>query len=133
MHEQSLVKSLLNQVQQLCRENNAVCVDVVTVEIGPLSGVEPELITSAFEQLAPLHLTPCPRLDIRLIDLAMRCRECTAESAAPAITFRCAVCSSSQVQIIRGDEFRLIDVAMQIPVYQDTSTFLPSNAARLES
>lgn len=133
MHEQSLVKSLLRQVEQLRHENDAVCVDVVTVEIGPLSGVEPELITSAFEQLAPLYFAHCPRLEIRLIALAMRCRECRAESAAPEITFQCPMCSSSQIQIVRGDEFRLIDVAMQVPVFKDTSTLLPSNEARLEN
>ena len=62
MHEHSLVRSLLDQVEQLRRENGAVSVDVVTVEIGPLSGVEPDLIHSAFEQLAPLCFQPFPRL-----------------------------------------------------------------------
>lgn len=115
MHEQSLVQSLLNQVEQLRRENNGVSVDVVTVELGPLSGVEPELISSAFGRLAPLQFSPAPHLDLQLIDLAIRCRACEAESAVPKITFQCPACSSSQVQIIRGDEFRLIDVSLQIP------------------
>lgn len=114
MHERSLVRSLLNQVERLRLEHHALSVDVVTVELGPLSGVEPELIRSAFEQLAPLQFTSTPRLDVQLIDLTIRCRKCKVEAAVPQITFQCPACFSSRVQVIRGDQFRLIDVSLQI-------------------
>lgn len=114
MHEYSLVQSLLNQVEQLRSDHNGVLVEVVTVEIGPLSGVEPQLITSAFEQLAPQQFSMMPRLEIRLVDLSIRCRACDVESSLTDISFKCPKCSSSRVKIISGDQFRLIDVRLQV-------------------
>ena len=52
MHEASLVESLLEQVQTLVSEHGGGDVEVVEVEIGPLSGVEPELVDLAFQRLA---------------------------------------------------------------------------------
>jgi hypothetical protein len=62
MHEESLVRSLLHQVEDLARQHHATEVDDIEVEIGPLSGVESLLVQEAFERLkdrlhvAELHI-----------------------------------------------------------------------------
>lgn len=114
MHEQSLVRSLLKQVDQLRIDNDAISVGMVTVELGPLSGVEPELIAVAFRELVSDYFDEQPTLNIRLVPLQVRCRSCRHESAVENITLECPECSSTKVQIIRGDEFRLLDVSMQV-------------------
>ena len=116
MHEKSLVQSLLTQVEQLRVQNAATSVHRVTVEIGPLSGVEPELVQSAFNELAPQQFDTPLVLDICLIRMQIRCRSCRRVAAVEGITLQCPECGSSKVQIIRGDEFRLINVSMQVPV-----------------
>ena len=116
MHEKSLVKSLLTQVEQLRVDNHATYVDRVTVEVGPLSGVEPELIRSAFDEVASEQFEVAPVLDIRLIQLQIRCRSCLHEASVEGLTLQCPECKSSKVQVIRGDEFRLIDVSIQVHV-----------------
>ena len=116
MHEKSLVQSLLNQVEQLRMQNNATSVGRVTVEVGPLSGVEPELIRSAFDELASTQFESPPALDIRLIRMQIRCRSCRHETEVEGMTLQCPECASIKVQIVRGDEFRLIDISMQVPV-----------------
>ncbi len=110
------MNSLLKQVKQLCGQHEAVAVDAVTVEIGPLSGVEAQLVREAFEELAEIQFTNCPLLQINDVPLQIRCRSCGRHSSVAGISLRCPECASSRVQIIRGDEFRLIDVAMQVPV-----------------
>lgn len=115
MHEKSLVRSLLKQVEHIRKQNKAVSVDRITVEIGPLSGAEAELVQSAFDELAPQQFADRPVLDIQNVKLQIRCRECLQESAISGITFHCPDCQSSRVQVVRGDEFRLIDVSMQVP------------------
>ena len=47
MHEESLVRSLLEQVRRLVREHAAETVERIEVEVGPLSGVELDLLRSA--------------------------------------------------------------------------------------
>jgi len=119
MHERSLVHSLLTQVKQLSNQHDAETVDSVTVEIGPLSGVEAELVREAFDELAAEHFTNCPLLHIDLVPLQIRCRSCGRESSVSELSLKCPECASSRVHIVRGDEFRLIDVAMQVPVTTD--------------
>lgn len=116
MHEKSLVRSLLKQVDQLRIENKALSVGLVTVELGPLSGVEPQLIHTAFEELVTEYFDDQPTLKIRLVPLQIRCRSCHHESAVEGITLECPKCASTKIQIIRGDEFRLLDVSMQVSV-----------------
>jgi hydrogenase nickel incorporation protein HypA/HybF len=73
-------------------------------------------VQSAFNELAPEQFDAPLVLDIRLIRMQIRCRSCRHVAAVEGITLKCPECGSSKVQIIRGDEFRLIDVSMQVPV-----------------
>ena len=52
MHEVSLVRSLLEQVDRVVTSQGGRAAVEVCVEIGPLSGVEPLLVKEAFTQLA---------------------------------------------------------------------------------
>lgn len=116
MHERSLVQSLLTQVEQLRRKHGGVAVDSICVEIGPLSGVEPELVRSAFDELAAGRFERCPTLQLDMIPLQIRCRSCGRESSVAGLDLRCPECASVRVHVVRGDEMRLIDVGMQVPV-----------------
>ena len=48
MHELSVCLSLLDEVKRVARENNAGSVTRIVVKIGPLSGVEPDLLRNAY-------------------------------------------------------------------------------------
>lgn len=49
MHEISIAQALLDQIEAAARPRNAVRVDSATISVGPLSGVEPDLLLRAFE------------------------------------------------------------------------------------
>ena len=51
MHEASLVQSLLEQVQTLMRDHQAQRVQTIQLSVGEFSGVEPELLRSAYDLL----------------------------------------------------------------------------------
>lgn len=116
MHERSLVQSLLTQVEQLCQQHDALSVETITVEIGPLSGVESELVRLAFDELVSEYFDNSPQLHIDTIRLRLRCRSCGRESSVDGVSLKCPECASVRVHIVRGDQIRLIDVAMQVPV-----------------
>jgi hydrogenase nickel incorporation protein HypA/HybF len=110
MHEESLVRSVLSEVQQLASANVASSVEVVTVDIGLLSGVEPELFRLAFERLAPASLGADCRLQLRCTPMLIRCRDCDAECEMEETQFVCAACSSPNVEVRGGDRVILDSV-----------------------
>lgn len=116
MHESSLVRTLLNQVAALLAEHHGESVEEICVELGPLSGVEPLLIQSSFEQLAPEHEMSGARLIINEIPLEAKCRQCGVTFEIERFRFLCSSCGSSDVQVVRGDEFRLLDITIRQPV-----------------
>ena len=113
MHEESLVRSLLAQVEQLRIEHDADAVTRVTVECGPLSGVEPLLVEDAFARLT--ERTPQAGMDLVLRDVPLwcRCRDCGQETMIETFHFTCAACGSPALQVVSGDAFRLIDITVK--------------------
>ena len=76
MHEFSLVRSLLEQVDRLVIEQGGRAAVEVRVEIGPLSGVEPLLVKAAFTQL-----NGDATLIIDEVPLTTRCSRATPSSS----------------------------------------------------
>ncbi len=107
MHERSLVKTLLRHVNQVAAENRASNVLDVTVQIGPLSGVEVGLVESAFNELATTM-----KLNVVETALVIECLQCHRVSELPDFIFRCPGCDSGRVQVISGDEFQLVSLTI---------------------
>ena len=114
MHEESLMRSLLRQVDELARKHNAVAVEEIEVEIGPLSGVEPLLIEEAFERLKDSTSWPGLQLCVQQVALEVLCKDCHRESQLPDFRFLCNHCGSTSLQIVRGDAFRLLNVKLNV-------------------
>lgn len=120
MHEFSLIRSLLKQVTAIKQEHGASAVERIRVQIGPLSGVERELVELAFAQ--EVDSTPCQgaELEIEVIALTVDCRSCGTQTEVVDFHFQCALCSSTDVVIASGDQFLIQDVELQIPDYAST-------------
>lgn len=120
MHEASLVSTLLHQVSELRIQHQADAVEEIVVEIGPLSGVESLLIRSAFDRLAPDHGMEHTRLVIREIPLEAKCLACDALFEIERFKFLCTHCGATNIQVIRGDEVRLVNIAVRQSVQGNT-------------
>lgn len=112
MHERSLVKTLLKQVEEILRQHDAEQVTEVRVEVGPLSGVEPLLLSTAFEQLAPKSTAAGASLVIDEVALLGDCKSCGCEFEVNDFVFRCPTCGGN-VRVIRGDELQLVSVTLE--------------------
>jgi hydrogenase nickel incorporation protein HypA/HybF len=117
MHEVSLVRALLSQVGQIVDQHNATTATGIDLEIGPLSGVEVTLVQTAFVELVEGTRFAGATLSIQEVPLAIECLECGCESNLPGFVFRCVECDSGRVQVIRGDELRLLSVTVEEPVH----------------
>lgn len=80
MHEISLVQGLIDQLQELARQNNKKKVVSITMDIGPLSGVVVDSFRFGFEILAQQD------------DLV---REASLVINTTAVTYRCTGCDAT--------------------------------------
>ena len=112
MHERSLVRALLKQVERIRRQHDAARVSEVRVEVGPLAGVEPLLLATAFEQLTGSGSLRDARLVIDEVTLLGECRSCSHVFELNDFVFRCPRCGHN-VRVTRGDEFQLVSVSLQ--------------------
>lgn len=113
MHEMAVCNELLAQVRALAVEHNARSVGSITVRIGVLSGVEPDLLERAFTIARAGDYTAQARLLIETVAVRVRCRACGNENEAAANRLLCAACGGYAVDLIGGDELLLASIEMR--------------------
>ena len=107
MHELSVCMALLDQVRRIATERNATQVSRIVLQVGPLSGVEPELLRSAYPIAAAGTIAAEADLVIEDTAVIIRCRNCGAESDVAANRLVCARCDSLRTSLVSGDEMIL--------------------------
>ena len=107
MHELSVCMSLLEQVTAIASERSAVSVVKIELDIGPLSGVEAELLRNAYPIAAAGTIAETADLIIHEADIVVRCSDCGAETAAVPNRLVCGACGNFRTQVISGDEMIL--------------------------
>jgi len=112
MHEYSLVRALADRVEQEARARSATSVSRLSVRIGAMSGVEPELFASAFT-LCREGLLAGAELDIRRSEASWACPACASAIPAGAV-LRCAACGVP-ARLASGDEILLEQIEMEVP------------------
>lgn len=112
MHEQSIAHALLQQVEQQAREHRAAAVVRVHVRLGALSGVEPQLLRTAFEAMRT-EVPACREaaLELETVPLRWACPRCdaTIDAGAP---LRCPACDQP-ARLVTGDEIMLQRIEME--------------------
>lgn len=110
MHERSLVRSLLEQARQAILPALPESVRTIRMAIGPLAGVEPLLVREAFSDLRHEAGWPQAELQIDETPLTARCQACQYSFEIMQFKFECPMCQSRKVDVVSGDECRLISV-----------------------
>lgn len=113
MHELSVCQGLLAQVSEIARTHGAQAVSRIVVRIGPLSGVEPELLARAFPLARAGSLAAEAELDIEGAPVRVRCGRCGAETEAAANRLVCAECGDYRTTLTAGDELLLVSVELK--------------------
>lgn len=112
MHEYSIVSALLDRVEAEARARGASSVATVRVALGAQSGVDPELLRSAFE-IARAG-TPCAgaELDLRMVAPEWRCRNCDRTLGGDG-PLRCPQCDAP-AKLVAGDEIVLERLELEV-------------------
>ena len=112
MHELSVCQSMLAQIQQIADEHAAHSVSRVHIQIGPLSGVEAELLAQAFPIACAGSLAQDATLSIDALPIKVRCQACGAESEAEQNRLLCKKCGDWHTTLISGDELLLTRIEL---------------------
>ncbi len=122
VHELSVCQALLAQVVEIATDRGASAVSRITVEVGPLCGVEPGLLASAFEIVRAGSCAAGAILLIETTAITISCLICGAESQTAPNRLLCAACGGYRTRVVGGDELRLRGVELLVPEARPAST-----------
>jgi len=120
MHELSVCRALIRQVQDIAREHRAMAVTSVKVQIGPLSGVEADLLKQVFPLASAGSVAEAAQLVIEKLSIRVRCESCGAETTAEPNKLVCGTCGDWHTRLLSGDEMLLASVELIKNEIQDS-------------
>jgi hydrogenase nickel incorporation protein HypA/HybF len=115
VHELSVCLALLRQVAQIAEGRGLVAIERITIEVGPLSGVEPTLLAGAFSIARAGGCAAQAVLVIESTAVTIDCVSCGERSQTVPNRLSCSVCGGVITRIVAGDELRLRRVELTPP------------------
>ena len=112
MHELSLCQNIMDQLHELARQHGAASVARVEVQVGVLSGVEPQLLEQAFQFAQAGTIAEDATLVTEVVAPRVACLACGAEAEAKANDLRCSLCGSADTRLVSGRELILARVEL---------------------
>jgi len=107
MHEISLAQSVLQIIEEHSKADKFSRVTTVWLEIGALSGVEPDALRFCFEAVTRNSLAQGARLEIVDIPGSGWCRQCGDTVTMQERYSACPRCGGYQLQATGGLELRI--------------------------
>ncbi len=113
MHEFSIVQSLLEQCEDQVIKNKVKKVTKVVVKIGVLSGVEPDLLISAFDSFKEKTVCDGAEFVLNIQPILVKCNSCNAKSILKKFEYICPECKSNDLEVLDGEDMFLMSLEME--------------------
>lgn len=107
MHEMSLCENILEIINAQADQQAFSKVDLVRLEVGPLSGVEVEALRFGFDVVMRGSVAEKARLDIICPEAAAWCASCNKTVSIVERYDPCPACGAVNLQITSGGELRI--------------------------
>ena len=114
MHELSVCQGLMRQVERIAQDSAASSVERIVLKVGPLSGVEPDLLRHAFTIAREGTVAQTAELEVQQGPVMVRCRSCGGAGAATVNRLVCPDCGDWQVDVTEGEELLLMSLDLEI-------------------
>lgn len=113
MHEYSLVQALVERVGQEAAARQATAVRRLSVRIGELAGVDPDLFATAYETFRERTICDGAPLDLTIVPVQWGCAGCAkpVEAGQPLL---CTICGTPAT-LVAGDEIVLDRIELEVP------------------
>lgn len=113
MHEYSIVEALIDRARVECEGRGGGHVVRLWVRIGEASGVDPDLLATAYETFRERSVCADAPLEIRRVPVRWSCPRCGKPIAVGEV-LRCRSCSVP-ARLSEGDEILLDRIEMEVP------------------
>jgi hydrogenase nickel incorporation protein HypA/HybF len=113
MHEYSIVQALVERVDAEVRARRATDVHRLHIRLGELSGVEPDLLTRAYDTFRERTVCERASLAVTLVPARWECPRCGA-AIVGGDALRCRSCKVP-ASLVQGDEIMLDRIEMEVP------------------
>ena len=113
MHEYSIVQSLLDQCEENARANDATKVTKVVVKIGVMSGVEPDLLQTAFDTFKEGTMCEGCEYIQNIQKVKITCLKCNTTSVLDKNEYCCPKCESVELDVIDGEDLMLMQLELE--------------------
>ncbi len=114
MHEYSLARTVIARAEAEARARGALRVNALTLRVGELSGVEPDLLAGAFELAREGSLAAAATLRVERIRAAWNCPRCRAELPRGG-ALHCARCDVPAELAEGSDALTLASIELEVP------------------
>jgi hydrogenase nickel incorporation protein HypA/HybF len=112
MHEYSIVGALIHRVESEARARQAVSVQRIRVALGELSGVDPELLATAYDTFRAGTVCAGAEMELHQVPARWSCPKCGAAPPRGG-ALRCPACQGP-VRLQTGDEILLEQIEMEV-------------------
>ena len=113
MHEYTIVQALVERVRAEARARQATAVHRLSVRVGELSGVEVELLTTAYETFRERTICERAELDVQTVAARWECPAC-GHVIGRGEVLSCPSCAVP-ARLAEGDEIMLDRIEMEVP------------------
>ena len=113
MHELGIVFYIIKDVKQVAEENDATHIQAVSLNLGEVSGVVPDLLLDCWKWAVnkePL-MTNC-ELQINTLPAIAYCETCQKEYPTVAHGKTCPHCGSTHTYLKTGNEVEIKDISI---------------------
>lgn len=115
MHEYSIVTALIEDCERHAQTNNADKITRVEIKLGILSGVEPELLKTAFETFKLEGMCRDAELVMKIQPLLLSCLACGESTEHHERSVICSHCQSGQTKVLDGEDMLLMQLELVQP------------------
>jgi hydrogenase nickel incorporation protein HypA/HybF len=113
MHELSVCQSIIQQAIEIAQKNHAFAINKIDLAIGPLAGIDAQLLAHAFPIASAGTLAETAELNTTLLPIKIKCQTCSLESDAQANRLICAHCGDWHTTLISGDEMLITSIELE--------------------
>jgi hydrogenase nickel incorporation protein HypA/HybF len=111
MHEGAIAAAIILNALEVREQEKIGSVKTVTVLIGRMHHVVPEVLQNHFRLLRKEHpaLVRC-KLVLEITPVAVTCRVCSKVTVLEQAAFACSACASTDIEITGGREMHLKEI-----------------------
>ena len=129
MHELAICQALIEQIEIIVHRHEASDAKRIELRIGPLSGVEPQLVEQAFPIASAGTVAADAELVIDSLPVTVSCTRCGSITSVLPNRLVCADCGDWHTTLVSGDELQLFRVELAAGTPDDQSTGIASEQA----